>query len=641
MSLRLALVTDHPLAHGGGRERSIIELFRSLTLSGQDVTIIAPPGTSDARRAADAPFLSTSTVRLTTERLLEQGFLDIAIYNAENLQSFLSTDPKLRRKQVLFVRDVEEAKRWGPGSLPDDVRLLANSRFVASRIWEKTAKPAEVIEPQFNFDPDRPASVGENITFINPVRQKGLELACAVARLLPHRQFRFVEGWKQVESQRKLLEGMLVDLPNVEFVPWRQDVETHYLGSRVLLVPSQWEEGFGRVAVEANAYGVPVLASDIGGLPEAVGQGGWLIDPQADPGVWAAALEDMFRDGNQRSVLLEGAAENAAYHIARSQSAARRVVDFVSLSDGAPRSPARPTLPCIDVIMTHYNYTAFVSTAIASVLGQSYRDFRLTIIDDRSSEVERSALTQIVERFADPRINLILGEENRGQIGAFFDAFGKCTSEFVALIDPDDVYMPDFLKLMLSAHLNPVTPTGIATCEMVTFQHGSGDLTQFFSRVRQRERLEAKKPEDAGFHGRFGFGKYYPPDEKAWVWGTTSSLMCRRSSIENIVPDGGVKFRFDLDTYLSFGCHVQGGTLFLDTPLAARGRHGGNVAFADEIFSDGQNRNKASFQSGMSDLRVAAMRQIAEARSLGQDEIVEFSKLLPQGERAAFLGAMS
>ncbi len=641
MSLRLALVTDHPLAHGGGRERSIIELCRSLRLIGEDVTIIAPPGASDARREPDAPYLSTTTVKLTAERLLEQGFVDIAIYNAEDLRSFVSTNPKLRRKQVLFVRDVEEVRRWGPGSIQDDVRLLANSHFVASRIWEKTEKRAEIVEPQFTFHPDRPVAVGDYVTFINPVRQKGLELACAIARLLPHRQFRFVEGWKQVESQRRMLAGLLVDLPNVEFVPWRQDVETHYLGARALLVPSQWEEGFGRVAVEANAYGVPVLASDIGGLPEAVGQGGWLIDPQAEPGVWAAALEEMLHDGSQRSTLLEGAAGNAAYHVARSQSAARRVVEFVSLPDRLPRVPARPALPCVDVIMTHYNYTGYVSTAIASVLGQSYGDFRLTIIDDRSSEVERSALIRIVEQFADPRINLILGEENRGQIGAFFHAFGRCTSEFVALIDPDDVYMPDFLKLMLSAHLNPVLPTGIATCEMVTFQHGSGDLTRFFSRTRQRQRLEATKAEDADFHGRFGYGKYYPPAEKAWVWGTTSSLMCRRSCIENIVPDGGVKFRFDLDTYLSFGCHVQGGTLFLDTPLAARGRHGGNVAFADEIFSDGQNRNKASFQSGMSDLRVAAMRQIALAKSMGQDEIVEFSKLLPQEERAAFLGAMS
>ena len=641
MSPRLALVTDHPLAHGGGRERSIIELYLSLKRIGQDVTIIAPPGGGDQRRAPEVPYLSTRRIALTTGRLLDQGFLDAAIYNAEDLRSVISPNSKLRKKQVLFVRDVEEVSRWGAGSIPDDVRLMANSHFVAARIWERIGHRAEVIEPQFDFPADRPVADGDRITFINPVRQKGLGLACDIARLLPHRKFRFVEGWKLPDNQRSALAEQLGGLPNVEFVPWRQDVEKHYLLARALLVPSQWEEGFGRVAVEANAYGVPVLASDIGGLPEAIGQGGCLIDPTADAAVWAEALEAIVEDGSHRAALLGGAAENVAYHIARSKSAASRVIQFVSPHSDMRPMPAQRALPSVDVIMTHYNYTAFVSAAISSVLAQSYGNFRLTIIDDLSHAKERNNLLRIVEHFGDPRIRLILGDKNKGQIGAFIDAFQGSESEFVALIDPDDVYAPDFLKLMLSAHLNPLRPVGIATCEMVTFQHGSGDLTRFFSRTRQAERLGSPNADDGMMQDRFGYSKFYPPSEKAWVWGTTSSLMCRRSFIRNIVPEGEISFRFDLDTYLSFGCHVQGGTLFLDTPLAGRGRHGANVAFADEIFSDRQNRNKVSFHSGMSDLRIAAMRQIANAQSMGRDEIIEFSKLLPQDERGTFLIGMS
>lgn len=637
MSPRLALVTDHPLAHGGGRERSIIELYHSLKRIGQDVTIIAPPGGGDQRREPEVPFLSTRKIALTADRLLDQGFVDVAIYNAEDLRLVISPNPKLRNRQVLFVRDVEEVSRWGAGSIPDGVRLMANSHFVASRIWERIGHRAEVIEPQFDFPADRPVADGDHITFINPVRQKGLDLACEIARLLPHRLFRFVEGWKLADNQHAALTALLGGLPNVEFVRWRRDVEQHYLMSRALLVPSQWEEGFGRVAVEANAYGVPVLASDIGGLPEAMGAGGCLIDPKADATVWANALEAIVSDGSPRVALLEGAARNAAYHIARSQNAASRVIEFVSSPAQMRRVPAQPVLPSVDVIMTHYNYTAFASTAISSVLAQSYGNFRLTIIDDRSHAEERNNLLRIVERFGDPRIKVILGDENKGQIGAFIDAFQSSDSEFVALIDPDDVYAPDFLKLMLSAHLNPIRLTGIATCEMVTFQHGSGDLTRFFSRTRQAERLESPNADDGTTQDRFGYSKYYPPSEKAWVWGTTSSLMCRRSFIQNIVPKDEIRFRFDLDTYLSFGCHVQGGTLFIDTPLAGRGRHGANVAFADEIFSDTQNRNKVSFQSGITDLRIAAMRQIARAQSMGRDDMIEFSKLLPQDERGLFL----
>jgi glycosyltransferase involved in cell wall biosynthesis len=49
----------------------------------------------------------------------------------------------------------------------------------------------------------------------------------------------------------------------------------------VLAVPSLWHEPFGRVAIEAMAWGIPVIASQRGGLPEIVqpGVNGWLFEP--------------------------------------------------------------------------------------------------------------------------------------------------------------------------------------------------------------------------------------------------------------------------------------------------------------------------------------------------------------------------
>jgi glycosyltransferase involved in cell wall biosynthesis len=49
----------------------------------------------------------------------------------------------------------------------------------------------------------------------------------------------------------------------------------------VLVVPSLWHEPFGRVAIEAMAYGIPVIASQRGGLPEIIQHGlnGWLFEP--------------------------------------------------------------------------------------------------------------------------------------------------------------------------------------------------------------------------------------------------------------------------------------------------------------------------------------------------------------------------
>ena len=62
----------------------------------------------------------------------------------------------------------------------------------------------------------------------------------------------------------------------------------------VLVAPSLWNEPFGRVAIEANAWGIPVVASRRGGLPEIVEHGvtGFLFDP-ADPGELARTLRTL------------------------------------------------------------------------------------------------------------------------------------------------------------------------------------------------------------------------------------------------------------------------------------------------------------------------------------------------------------
>lgn len=60
------------------------------------------------------------------------------------------------------------------------------------------------------------------------------------------------------------------------------DIESFYPSVDVLVVPSLWEEPFGRVVVEAFAYGVPVIVSSRGGLPELVEEGktGFVFDPE-------------------------------------------------------------------------------------------------------------------------------------------------------------------------------------------------------------------------------------------------------------------------------------------------------------------------------------------------------------------------
>ncbi len=61
-----------------------------------------------------------------------------------------------------------------------------------------------------------------------------------------------------------------------------------YRSAKLILMPSMWEEAWGRVATEAQFSGIPVIASNRGGLPESVGPGGVLLDPDGPLEPWVA-----------------------------------------------------------------------------------------------------------------------------------------------------------------------------------------------------------------------------------------------------------------------------------------------------------------------------------------------------------------
>jgi glycosyltransferase involved in cell wall biosynthesis len=74
-----------------------------------------------------------------------------------------------------------------------------------------------------------------------------------------------------------------------------------FAGARLIVMPSRFE-GFGLVAAEAMAAGIPLIASDIGALRDVVGAGGMLVPPD-DPPALAAAIATLFDDAALRDRL--------------------------------------------------------------------------------------------------------------------------------------------------------------------------------------------------------------------------------------------------------------------------------------------------------------------------------------------------
>jgi glycosyltransferase involved in cell wall biosynthesis len=149
-------------------------------------------------------------------------------------------------------------------------------------------------------------------------------IALELGRRRPEISLLVVEG----RGRSDRLAGVALDLSgltNLHRMAHTPDPRDFYRVSLAALMPSLWRESLGRVAIEAMANGIPVLAGDRGALPETLGAAGFVFTiparcTPAGPAVptprevapWVAVLERLWDDP-----------EFEARHRARSQEAGR------------------------------------------------------------------------------------------------------------------------------------------------------------------------------------------------------------------------------------------------------------------------------------------------------------------------------
>jgi glycosyltransferase involved in cell wall biosynthesis len=172
------------------------------------------------------------------------------------------------------------------------------------------------------------------VTFIGLQNFKGSELVVKLARACPEIPFlvfdnvdRNLAQWPGMTGAE--LRAAAEALPNVTIRPPAKGADAIYGSSKVLLAPSRYHEAWGRVASEAQINGIPVLASNRGGLPEAVGPDGVCLDYDAPIEVWASHLQAMWKDEAYYASLSQKALAHAARPEFRPDTIVNRFVDLV------------------------------------------------------------------------------------------------------------------------------------------------------------------------------------------------------------------------------------------------------------------------------------------------------------------------
>jgi len=143
--------------------------------------------------------------------------------------------------------------------------VIANSQYMAEQVRQRFGISSDVSYPDIDIAPIRQglidnARLPSDVVFVGDGTWKGLEIVLALANLLPDTTF---------SIHSRLVAHPRTDR-NITWHGWTNEPWRIYQRARLVIVPSQCVEGYGRVSREARLLGLPVLVSDTGGLPESV-----------------------------------------------------------------------------------------------------------------------------------------------------------------------------------------------------------------------------------------------------------------------------------------------------------------------------------------------------------------------------------
>ncbi len=229
------------------------------------------------------------------------------------------------------------------------------------------------------------------------------------------------------------------------------------------------------------------------------------------------------------------------------------------------------TAPLFTVLIDTFNYGRYIEEAVRSVLEQDFpaEQLEILVVDDGSTDDTEQRL----QKFGDAI--RYLKKPNSGQASAFNFGWPHARGEFIALLDADDVWLPNKLSIMHQAFLS------------------HPEIGMAFHRLYEWTEDGQQSPRDHFI----GVPAMRVTDSRFWLlcypMMQASSLVFRRTALEDLLPIPEV-LRTQADAYLTaliiFLCPVMG----VDEYLAKYRIHGANL-----FGSENAGLNKSQLQNRM------------------------------------------
>jgi glycosyltransferase involved in cell wall biosynthesis len=239
------------------------------------------------------------------EEYVTSNQIDLVITMLENAPEIIQICNTNNISTLLWVMDMFPVGIAGLKfhSLLDGI--IFSSNFLYEKLASKVNYQGYVFHPMFERDWYFVAErYPRYITLINPIEEKGVELFIDITKKMADYEFLVVDGWRKVDKYFP---------SNVLHLTRQDNMRIIYSQTKLLLVPSLCPEAFGRVIVEAGLNGIPSVASNVGGIPEAILTGGILVDQYMDVDIWINGIRKILSKKNYEEysqLALESANKN-------------------------------------------------------------------------------------------------------------------------------------------------------------------------------------------------------------------------------------------------------------------------------------------------------------------------------------------
>jgi glycosyltransferase involved in cell wall biosynthesis len=211
-------------------------------------------------------------------------------YQEDALKSYIPSFFKVSFKDKLKWPLIGKTLKMYKQAYSEASMTIANSKYSANVLERFFGIKPATLYPILDMklcEKEVDKSSDGAILFVKPQKIKGVEILFSVAKKIKEKKF-IVVG-----NANRSIQSKLSKHPNIEYRSWVDDMDSVYKECSALFGPSQIPEPFGRVFLEAGMRGIPTVASNWGGIPDAVGGGGILLEFNSSVDEWAGAILEL------------------------------------------------------------------------------------------------------------------------------------------------------------------------------------------------------------------------------------------------------------------------------------------------------------------------------------------------------------